>query len=107
LLKALDRGVLWLTRVYQVAWCSGGAPTDCQTGVIIPIHKQGESECNVYRSISLSMPGEVFANCLEKTCSKIIEPEMNDTQCSFRPSRGTTDQIFTAQQFFLFIAYVQ
>jgi len=40
MLKALNRGDLWLTRVCQVAWCSGDAPKHWQTGVIIPTRKR-------------------------------------------------------------------
>ena len=37
-LKALTgEGILWLTRVCQVAWKFGKIPRDWQTGVIIPI----------------------------------------------------------------------
>src|SRR5699024_1217832 len=37
LLKALGgEGIDWLTRVFQVAWDSGEAPADWQTGVVIP-----------------------------------------------------------------------
>jgi len=32
--KALNHGVLWLTRVCQVSWCSGRAPKDWNAGVI-------------------------------------------------------------------------
>ena len=38
MLKALtEEGILWLTRVCQVAWKFGKTPSDWQTGVIIPI----------------------------------------------------------------------
>jgi len=37
---------------------------------------------------------------LTKRCREIIELKLDDTQCGFRPSRSTTDQIFTLQQSF-------
>ena len=41
--KALTgEGILWLTRVYQVAWKYGKPPRDWQTGVIIPIFNKGD-----------------------------------------------------------------
>ena len=41
MLKALTaEGILWLTRVCQVAWKFGKTPRDWQTGVIIPIFKK-------------------------------------------------------------------
>ena len=43
LLKALTgEGILWLTRVCQVAWKLGKTPRNWQTGVIIPIFKIGD-----------------------------------------------------------------
>jgi len=74
MLKTLNQeGVLWLTRVCQVAaWCSGRALKGWQTGVIIPVHKKGDgSECTNYRGISLrTLPGKVYAKCLEKNATK-------------------------------------
>ena len=64
MLKALTgEGILWLTRVCQVAWKLGKTPRDWQTGVIIPIFKQGDcKQCTNYRGISLlSLPGKVYA----------------------------------------------
>jgi len=31
--------------------------------------------------------------CLEKRCCEIIESNLNDTQCGFRPARSNTDNI--------------
>jgi len=45
-------------------------------------------------------PGKAFAKCLEKRSRKIIKPKLDDTQCGFRPSRSTTNQIFAIQQIF-------
>ena len=62
MLKALPgEGILWLTRVCQVAWKFGKTPRDWQTGVIIPIFKKGDrKQCTNYRGISLiSLPGKV------------------------------------------------
>ena len=43
--KALTgEGILWLTRVRQVAWKYGKALRDWQTGVIIPIFKKGDGK---------------------------------------------------------------
>ena len=45
MLKALTgEGILWLTRVCQVAWKLGKTPRDWQTGVIIPIFKIRRSQ---------------------------------------------------------------
>ena len=43
MLKVLTgEGILWLTRVCQVAWKFGKTPRDWQTDVIIPIFKKGD-----------------------------------------------------------------
>jgi len=62
MLKALySEGILWLTRVCQVAWKFGKTPKKWQTGVIIPIFKKGDrKQCTNYREILLlSLPGKV------------------------------------------------
>ena len=43
MLKALPgEGILWLTRVCQVAWKHSKIPRDWQTGIIFPIFKKGD-----------------------------------------------------------------
>ena len=69
MLKTLTgEGILWLTRVCQVAWKFGKTTKNWQTGVIIPIFKKGFcKQCTNYRGISLlSLPGKVYAKCLER-----------------------------------------
>ena len=70
--------------------------------MIIPIFKKGDcKQCTNYRGISLlSLPGKVFAKCLERKCREIVEPKLEDGQCGFRPGRSNTDQIFTLNQIF-------
>ena len=103
MLKALTgEGILWLTRVCQVAWKHGKTLRDWQTGVIIPIFKKGDRKlCTNYRGMSLlCLPGKVYAKCLERKCREIVESKLEDGQCGFRPGRSTTDQIFTLKQLF-------
>ena len=70
--------------------------------MIIPIQEKGDrSECTQNRKISFfSLPGKVYAKCVEKRCVEIIEPKLDDTLYVFRPGRINTDQIFTLQQIF-------
>ena len=103
MLKALTgEGILWLTRVCQVAWKFGKSPRDWQTGVIIPIFKKGDrKQCTNYRGISpLSFPGKVFAKCLERKCPETVESKLKVGQSGFHPGRSKTDQIFTVKQIF-------
>ena len=98
--KALTgEGILWLTRVCQVAWKFGKTPRHWQTGVIIPIFKKGDrKQCTNYRRISLlSLPGKVYAKCLEWKCRKIVGSKLEDGQCGLR---SITYQIFTLKQIF-------
>ena len=81
MLKALNWGVLWLTRVCQVAWCSKRALKDWQIGGSSP-HTRRHEWCTNYRGISLlSIPRKVYDECLEKTCREAVE--LDDTQCGF------------------------
>ena len=60
-----------------------------------------ERKCTNYRGIPvISVPGKVYAKCLEKKCREIAEPKLTDAQCGFRPGRSTMDQIFALQQIF-------
>ena len=101
MLKALGgEGFAWITRVFQVAWDSGEAPMDWQTGVVIPLFKKGDKTCcDNYRGITLlSLPGKVYAKVLESRLRAIVESKILDEQCGFRPGRSTTDQVFTLHQ---------
>ena len=103
MLKVMNTyGVRWLTRVCKVVCRTGQEPKQWQISVIIPIHKkEDKKKCTNYRGISLiSVPGKVYAKCLEKKCHEIAEPKLTDAQCGFRPGRSTIDQIFALQQIF-------
>ena len=102
ILKALNGGIFWLTRVCQVAWKLGKIPRDWQTGVIIPIFKKGDRKhCANYRAISLpNLPGKVCAKCLKRKCREIVESKLEDDRCGFRPGRSTTYLIFTLKKVF-------
>ena len=101
--KALTgEGILWLTRVCQVAWKFGKTPRDWQSGVIIPIFKKGDrKQCTNYKGISLlSLPGKVYPKCLQRKCRELVESKLENGLCGFCPGRSTTEQIFTLKQIF-------
>ncbi|KAL3986594.1 KRAB domain-containing zinc finger protein [Sarotherodon galilaeus] len=97
ILKALDVvGLSWLTRLYNVVWRSGAVPLDWQTGVVVPIFKKGDRRvCSNCRGITLlSLPGKVYARLLERRVHPLVESQIQEEQCGFRPGRGTLDQLF-------------
>jgi len=65
---------------------------------------------DVTAEVSNTRPAMLFGNfqiiniyvakCLENRCREIIESKLNDTQCGFRPGRGSTDPHFILQQNF-------
>ena len=76
MLKALTgEGILWLTRVCQVALKFGKTPRDWLTSVTTPIFKKGDrKQCTKYLGILLlSLPGKVYAKCLGRKCGEIVE----------------------------------
>ena len=75
---------------------------DWPTVVIFPIFKKGYcTQCANYRGISLSsLPGKVYAKCLERKCREIMESKLENGWYSFGLDRSTTDQIFTLKQIF-------
>ncbi|KAK3565106.1 hypothetical protein QTP86_033155, partial [Hemibagrus guttatus] len=97
-LKSLDVvGLSWLTRLCNIAWRSGTVPLDWATGVLVPLFKKGDRRvCLNYRGITLlSLPGKVYSRVLERRVRPLVEPRIQEEQCSFRPSRGTLDQLYT------------
>jgi len=68
---------------------------DWQTEVNIPIYKSGyKNECTK-AYLSLRLPRNVYAMCLEK---KKIEPNLDDKPCSFPLNHRTTDQNLNIQK---------
>ena len=64
------------------------------------IFKKGSrTECGNYRGISLlSVAGKILAKVLLNRLQPLSESIIPETQCGFRPGRGTTDMIFSARQ---------
>ena len=55
--------------------------------------------CSNYRGISLlSAVGKVFVLILLNRLKTLAEKVLPETQCGFRPNRGTTDVVFCARQ---------
>ena len=64
------------------------------------IFKKGSRiECGNYRGISLlSVAGKILAKVLLNRLQPLSESIILETQCCFRPRRGTTDMSFSARQ---------
>ncbi|KAK5878883.1 hypothetical protein CesoFtcFv8_024252 [Champsocephalus esox] len=77
--------------------CVETVPKEWQTGVVVPLFKKGDQRvCANYRGITLlSLAGKVYSKVLERRVRPIVEPQIEEEQCGFRPGRGTTDQLFT------------
>jgi len=61
--------------------------------VVVPLFKV----CSNNRGITLlSLPGKVYARVLEleRRIQAIVEPRIQEEQCSFRPGRGKLDQLY-------------
>ncbi|XP_035692546.1 uncharacterized protein LOC118427017 [Branchiostoma floridae] len=80
-------------------WETKVVPADLKDATIITIFKKGDrSICGNYRGISLlSIAGKIFARILLDRLLTVAEEVLPESQCGFRPSRGTTDMIFCAR----------
>ena len=81
-------------------WETKTLPNDFRDVNIVAIFKKGDREdCNNYRGISLlSIAGKIFARILLDRLLILTEDVLPESQCGFRPSRGTIDMIFCARQ---------
>ena len=81
-------------------WETKTFPSDFRDANIITIFKKGDREnCNNYRGISLlSIASKIFARILLDRLLILAEDVLPESQCGFRPSRGTIDMVFCARQ---------
>ncbi|KAK3514153.1 hypothetical protein QTP70_005085 [Hemibagrus guttatus] len=72
-------------------------PLDWVTGVVVPLFKKGDRRvCSNYRGITLlSLPWKVYSKVLERRVRPLVEPQIQEEQCGFRPSHGTLDRLYT------------
>lgn len=81
-------------------WHKEELPSELRDALIVVIFKKGDKAvCGNYRGISLlSTTGKVLARILVNRLLPLSEEILPESQCGFRPSRGTTDMIFTVRQ---------
>ena len=81
-------------------WGEEVTPSDLQDAQIVTIFKKvDKTNCGNYQGVSLlSIAGKIFARVLACRLSPIAEEALPESQCGFRPARGTVDMIFSARQ---------
>ena len=91
--------MLWqnLAALLNVCWEEEFIPVDWMDGIVVPLHKGGDS-CDIgnYREITLgSHIGKVFCSVLNARLSEVMESKiLGEAQGGFRRNRRTTDQVF-------------
>ena len=89
-----------LHRLFLKIWKNEKVPQELKDASIVTIFKKGSrTECGNYRGISLlSVAGKILAKVLLNRLQPLSESIIPETECGFRPGRGTTDMIFSARQ---------
>ncbi|XP_061142364.1 uncharacterized protein LOC133159416, partial [Syngnathus typhle] len=102
--EVLKEGGLELQRhlhsLFLKVWEKEVLPSKHRDALIVTIFKKGDkADCGNYRGISLlSTVGKVLARVLANRLLPLSEEILPESQCGFRPSRGTADMIFTVRQ---------
>ena len=61
-----------------------------------PFSKRGTGGCApTIGDHTTHPPGKVYSKVLERSFRPIVEPQLQEEQCGFRPGCGTVDQLFT------------
>ena len=89
-----------LLKLFQLVWNEGSVPQAWKDAVIVPLPKKGDlSITDNWRGISLlAVAGKVLARLLQNRLQNLAETVLEDSQCGFRPKRGTIDMVFAARQ---------
>ena len=89
-----------LHRLFLKIWDNEEVPQELKDASIVTIVKKGSrTECGNYRGIYLlSVAGKILAKVLLNRLQPLSERIIPETQCGFRPGRGTTHMIVSARQ---------
>lgn len=95
-----EEGTVLLLKICNKVWKEEQVPKDWEMGLIIPIHKKGDTkDCSNYRGITLlSTAVKLFEKIIEKRLRKQIEPSLSDTQSGFRKNKCTQDHVFAIKE---------
>lgn len=90
-----------LFEIILLIWETESIPQDWKDAAISKLFKgKGDlSDCGAYRGIALlSAAGKILAHIINKRLNDIAERFLPESQCGFRPNRGTIDAIFVVKQ---------
>ena len=82
-------------------WEKESVPQDWVDALLVSLFKSGGQDiCGNFRGISLlSIIGKVLARIqLDRLNTHIVPNIVSESQCGFRPNRGTTDMVFSLRQ---------
>ena len=88
-----------MLELFRQIWDRESLHQDLRDVNIVTIFKKGSKlDCSNYRGFSLlSIAGKLLARIVSRLCT-ITERCLPESQCEFRPNRGTVDMIFAARQ---------
>ena len=94
-----DSVVVWMHRVISAVWSSGVVPAAWREALLVAICKGCQLLSDNYRGITLiSASSKVFVHLLHQRLRPHLLAGLHESQCGFRPSRGTADQLFSMRR---------
>ena len=91
---------LHVYHLFLKIWNTEEICQDLKDVMVVTIFKEGDrADCGNFRGISLlTVAGKILTKVLLNRLQPLSESILPETQCSFRPTRGTADMIFAACQ---------
>ena len=91
--------VNWLKITSDQIWLEETVPAVWRKQIIAPIYKKGSKlERSNYRGISLmSVASKVVGKVILNRLKHVLDTQLEENQCGFRPKRGCCDQIYVAR----------
>ena len=91
--------VNWLKLTSDQIWLEETVPDDWRKQIIVPIYKKGSKlQCTNYRGISvMSVANKVAGKAILNRLKHVLDTQLEENQCGFRPKRRCCDQIYVAR----------